>query len=108
MTINLQKPDITELKPRICVFVDGCFWHGCPKCVDGTRSVKSNGGYWIAKVRGNQERDRRQRERLTTDGWDVLTIWECEVRDPVNLDKLAEMIRVASDRFKAKKRTISC
>jgi DNA mismatch endonuclease, patch repair protein len=88
-------PDLVFPGRQVCVFVHGCFWHGCPKCVDGTRAVKSNGDYWSAKVRRNQERDRRRAEELGAAGWKVLAIWECETGDPAKLSLLAEMIRFA-------------
>ena len=89
------KPDLAFPGRKVCVFVHGCFWHGCPKCIDGTRGVKSNAAYWNAKVSGNRERDSRQAAELTSAGWKVLTIWECETSDAVKLVQFAEMIRLA-------------
>lgn len=90
------KPDLVFTARRTCVFVHGCFWHGCPHCVDGTRQVKSNGSYWSAKVAGNRARDARHQLALEEKGWRVLTIWECEVTKPATLESLAGMIRSAS------------
>src|SRR5262245_35438514 len=70
------KPDFVFLKERLAVFVDGCFWHGCPKCY---RRPHSNQKYWDGKVTYNIERDRRNRARLKRDGWRVIRIWEHDV-----------------------------
>jgi DNA mismatch endonuclease (patch repair protein) len=69
------RPDIVFTRSRVAIFVDGCFWHGCP--VHG-KPPKSNVGYWDAKIRLNQDRDGRQSEALESDGWVVLRIWEHE------------------------------
>lgn len=100
------KPDLVFPRRRLCVFVDGCFWHGCPSCVDGTRAVKSNSAYWVGKIHGNQERDRRHDKELAAQGWQVLRIWECEVRDAGKLRQLAELIRIADGRSQAEKEGI--
>lgn len=70
------KPDVVFRKARVCVFMDGCFWHGCPECY---RPPKSNGAFWRAKVEGNRARDVRQTEALGKAGWTVLRFWEHEV-----------------------------
>jgi len=62
------RPDIVLPSRRACVFVHGCFWHGCPKCVDGTRTVKSNTLYWRQKVETNRARDQRNQKRLEASG----------------------------------------
>lgn len=86
------KPDLVFVSRRACVFVHGCFWHGCPHCVDGRRRVKSNLTYWSNKISGNRERDERNRAALTKDGWKVLTIWECEIERSKPLARLAKKI----------------
>lgn len=87
------KPDLVFPSRRACVFVHGCFWHGCPKCVDGARKVKSNEAYWNGKVAGNRSRDERNIAALQADGWKVFVIWECEVRADARLGALAEALR---------------
>ena len=89
------KPDLVFTGRRVCVFVHGCFWHGCPNCVDGTRAVKSNTAYWSAKITGNRERDARNMAALEQAGWQVVTIWECETQEAAKLSEIAEMIRIA-------------
>jgi DNA mismatch endonuclease (patch repair protein) len=73
-------PDIAFGRARLAIFVDGCFWHGCPACY---RAPKTRSEFWRIKVETNQRRDRRDEARLTELGWSVIRIWECELRaDP--------------------------
>lgn len=86
------KPDVVFPSRRVAVFVHGCFWHGCSKCVDGKRRVKSNSKYWSDKVLSNKMRDGRHRRTLKSAGWKTLTVWECEVTNPIRLRSLLEAI----------------
>lgn len=70
----IGKPDFVFPKKHVAVFVDGCFWHGCPKCC--TSKPRSNVEYWDKKIRSNRERDRRVARNLRRQGWHVLRIWE--------------------------------
>lgn len=72
----LGKPDFVFRAQRVALFVDGCFWHGCPCCY---RRPKSRRMYWDAKVAGNIARDCLNRVRLRRMGWSVLRIWEHEL-----------------------------
>ncbi|WP_210438808.1 very short patch repair endonuclease [Nocardioides xinjiangensis] len=67
--------DIVFTRRRVVVFVDGCFWHGCP--VHAT-APKNNAEWWRAKLDANMERDERNRTALTQLGWDVVRVWEHE------------------------------
>lgn len=87
------KPDLVFTRRRICLFVHGCFWHGCPKCSDGRRKPKSNQAYWLPKIRRNKQRDKQHTSRLRAAGWQVLVIWECETADVRNLQRLLKTIR---------------
>ena len=69
-------PDFAFPKKKVAVFVDGCFWHGCPKCY---RAPKSQKEYWSQKIESNRSRDKRVRRELVTTGWRVLRIWECDL-----------------------------
>jgi DNA mismatch endonuclease (patch repair protein) len=89
------QPDLVFPSRGICVFVHGCFWHGCPRCIDGTRAVKSNTAYWQNKVRRNKERDIQNLAALTRKGWRVISIWECEATDSSRLAHLLNEIRNA-------------
>lgn len=68
------RPDIAFTRARLAVFIDGCFWHGCP--VHGQRPHVRNGHYWKPKLAGNAERDRAQTRVLEAAGWTVLRFWE--------------------------------
>jgi DNA mismatch endonuclease, patch repair protein len=87
------KPDLVFPGRGALVLVHGCFWHGCPRCVDGTRRVKSNVPYWSEKVRGNRARDERNIDALQKMGWSVFIIWECEVKNEQLLARLAKGVR---------------
>ena len=73
------KPDLVFKKYRTVVFVHGCFWHGHQGCryfvVPKTRT-----DWWLRKIEWNKEKDRLNRENLERDGWNVLEVWECELR----------------------------
>jgi DNA mismatch endonuclease (patch repair protein) len=71
--------DIVFPGPRVAVFVDGCFWHSCPK---HATFPKTNQGYWLPKLAENRERDRRQTTRLRAAGWTVLRVWEHQCLPP--------------------------
>ena len=74
------KPDIVLPKYHIVILVHGCFWHGHPAC-KRANIPKSNTEYWISKINRNMARDRENEERLTDLGWNVIRIWECEIRN---------------------------
>lgn len=67
------KPDFVFRKERVALFVDGCFWHGCPRCY---RLPEDNRQYWETKLSHNKSRDRRNSQRLRLNGWRVLRVWE--------------------------------
>ena len=77
-------PDMVFASRRKIIFVHGCFWHS-HRCKYGSVKPKSNAGFWQAKRDGNSDRDRRNIRKLRRQGWRVLTIWECWVRDPERL-----------------------
>jgi DNA mismatch endonuclease (patch repair protein) len=69
------RADIVFPRARLAVFIDGCFWHGCP--VHGTMPAR-NRDYWAPKIARNSERDAEQTRRLETVGWTVARFWEHE------------------------------
>lgn len=73
-------PDLVFPSRKKVVFVHGCFWHGhnCPR---GARIPKSNREYWIKKVGKNRARDSKARQELRVNGWKVLSIWECQLKN---------------------------
>ncbi|MGW7237020.1 very short patch repair endonuclease [Streptomyces sp. NPDC054804] len=71
--------DFVLPKYHVAVFVDGCFWHGCP--THGPKAFRGpNADRWADKIRVNRARDRRNTEAAEASGWTVVRIWECEVR----------------------------
>jgi DNA mismatch endonuclease, patch repair protein len=82
------RPDIVFPRLRIAVFLDGCFWHGCPR--HGRREYSRNAWYWTPKIIGNRERDQRQTALLTDLGWTVLRFWEHE--DPIEIAEWISLI----------------
>ena len=82
------RPDFAFLGLRIAVFVDGCFWHGCP-C--HYVAPVGNAAFWQEKLRRNRSRDRLVNERLQNNGWTVFRVWECEVNR--RLRQVTERIR---------------
>lgn len=87
----LGKPDFVFRAAKLAVFVDGCFWHGCPR---HGRMPKSRVAFWAAKLARNIERDREVRRGLRKQGWRVLRIWEHELAER-NVTRLLARIRAA-------------
>jgi DNA mismatch endonuclease, patch repair protein len=86
-----RRSDIVFTRARVVVFVDGCFWHGCPE--HGTWP-KENADWWREKIEANQRRDRDTDARLTAAGWTVIRVWEHE--DPTQAaDQIVEIVRRA-------------
>ncbi|MFD7745854.1 very short patch repair endonuclease [Streptomyces sp. NPDC059698] len=83
--------DLVFPRQKVAVFLDGCFWHGCPE--HHTKAAR-NSEYWKAKVRRNRERDVDTTERLTGEGWVVIRFWEHE--DPLAAALIVE--RAVKDR----------
>jgi DNA mismatch endonuclease (patch repair protein) len=82
------KPDLVFPAKRKVIFVHGCFWHQHPKrsCSDA-RLPKSNLTYWGPKLASNVRRDRHAQMLLRRAGWAALTLWECETRELIKLEK---------------------
>lgn len=74
------KPDIVFPGAKTVVFVDGCFWHGCP---DHFQQPQQNASFWRTKVERNRARDKQVGDELVASGWRVLRVWEHEVRADV-------------------------
>jgi DNA mismatch endonuclease, patch repair protein len=73
-----QKIDIAFPSKKIAIFVDGCFWHGCPV---HSHIPKSNQAYWKPKLEKNKHRDKLMTETLQDQGWTVMRVWEHEVKN---------------------------
>jgi DNA mismatch endonuclease (patch repair protein) len=73
------KPDIVFPNQRVVVFIDGCFWHGCPHC--GRKLPQTNREYWERKIKRNIELAQAHNEQLQQEEWTVVRIWEHEMSD---------------------------
>ena len=90
-----RRIDIAFTRVKVAVFVDGCFWHGCPE--HGTRPV-ANSEWWDWKMQRNQNRDADTNRLLAEHGWVVVRVWEHE--DPVEAaERVAEVVRSRRARF---------
>lgn len=84
-----READLVFGPARVAVFVDGCFWHGCP---EHGRAPKANAGYWGPKLAGNVARDRDTDAQLDGLGWRVVRAWEH--RDPEAVaDRVERIVR---------------
>ncbi|MFA5887653.1 MAG: very short patch repair endonuclease [Candidatus Nanoarchaeia archaeon] len=72
----LGRPDFGLANKKIAIFVDGCFWHKCPRCF---RAPKSNKAYWESKIKRNVSRDKAITLELKDKGWKVMRFWEHEI-----------------------------
>ena len=79
-------PDLVFAGRRKVIFVNGCFWH-FHDCRVGQHAPKANADFWAAKRTRTRERDARQCRQLEDAGWEVLTVWECELREPSALEE---------------------
>ena len=75
-------PDIVFREAKVAVFVNSCFWHGCPKHL---RQPRSNEAYWQPKLEKNIKRDRKTRAALRRRGWSVLRVWEHDLNHPTHV-----------------------
>ncbi|MEU7424163.1 very short patch repair endonuclease [Streptomyces sp. NPDC040750] len=92
-----READVLFGPAKVAVFVDGCFWHGCP---EHATWPKRNADFWRTKIEGNQRRDRDTDERLASAGWLAVRVWEHE--DPV-VAAVRVMALVASRRQRTDK-----
>jgi len=84
------KPDFAFPKQRLVVFVDGCFWHGCPK---HCRMPSTNREYWNQKITRNTEHDKSINHTLRKQGWRVIRFWEHELCGGAALAKKLRMLK---------------
>lgn len=85
----LGKPDFVFPKKKIALFVDGCFWHGCPK-LKHSNLPRNNQEFWAKKLQTNKDRDIFVNRELRKQGWTVVRVWEHELREP---GKVAARVR---------------
>jgi DNA mismatch endonuclease (patch repair protein) len=87
------KADLVFRARKVCIFVDGCYWHGCPKHF---RTPRTNADWWNEKIDETRRRDRAKRKHLRECGWTVLRIWEHEITPnivPRLVKKISESVR---------------
>jgi DNA mismatch endonuclease, patch repair protein len=75
------RPDITYVGRRVAIFTHGCFWHRCPQHAKSL--PRSHREYWKLKFKLNRQRDVRKVEQLRALGWNVVILWECEIREKI-------------------------
>lgn len=93
------KPDIVLPKYRTIILIHGCFWHGHTNC-DAATIPKSNKAYWKNKIQTNIERDKRNKNALKKSGWNVITIWECKLKNKKAFEKEGgKLISILNTRF---------
>lgn len=89
------KPDFVFPSLHVAVFIDGCFWHNCPKHY---RRPSSNVSYWQEKIARNQRRDKEVNRMLRKKGWRVIRVWEHEIKsDRYLARKLGLLIKLSND-----------
>jgi len=87
------KPDFFFKRKRLAVFVDGCFWHGCPRCGHIPKTRRS---FWHTKILRNMQRDRMNARRLRKIGYSVLRIWEHSLKDKGSTKSVLKQIKDAT------------
>lgn len=99
------KPDIVMRKYRTAIFVNGCFWHGhdvelvvsseqlVVKSSNCCKIPQTNRDFWVAKIQRNQERDQKNYEILTENGWQVIVLWECQLK-PKKLEQTMLQVEI--------------
>jgi DNA mismatch endonuclease (patch repair protein) len=92
------RPDFVFPRERVALFIDGCFWHCCPRC---NWMPNSNAAYWTAKFAANRSRDRKANRALRRGGWRVIRVWEHSLERPVTV--MARLFRVLASKSKTVK-----
>lgn len=93
------KPDFVFRKQRVAVFVDGCFWHGCPKPKHAP-IPKTRSEWWKAKLDRNKLRDKEVNRQLRGEGWRVIRIWECDLAKTQRWPGIIRRMRNALEKAK--------
>jgi DNA mismatch endonuclease (patch repair protein) len=90
------KPDIVLPKYKTVIFVHGCFWHRHEGC-KYAYTPKTNTKFWVDKITSNTERDKVNLQKLTALGWNIVTVWECEIRHKYKHDFTPLIDRVEAE-----------
>lgn len=86
------KPDIVLPKYHTIIFINGCYWHGHENCKYATLPA-TNREFWTNKINGNIERDKIVKEQLSSLGWKVITIWQCQLKSKTKDDTLSCLVK---------------
>lgn len=87
------KPDMLIKNSKVLVFLDGCFWHKCPRCF---KEPETNREFWLSKIEKNVKNDKEITKKLKGEGWKILRLWEHEVKE--NLQDCIKRIEVLSNK----------
>jgi DNA mismatch endonuclease (patch repair protein) len=90
------KPDIVLPKYKTAIFINGCYWHGHENC-KFSKLPETNREFWMNKINGNIKHDNIVREQLSALGWNVITIWQCELKPKTKDNTLASLIKKLQD-----------
>lgn len=82
-------PDFCWEKYKVALFVDGCFWHGCPRCY---KLPSSNSLFWERKMSKNVKRDKHVTYVLRKKGWSVIRVWECRISEPRTITRIEKIL----------------
>ncbi len=85
------RPDVVFRSARVAIFVDSCFWHGCPSHL---RMPASNLDYWTQKIRRNKARDRAAARLLRQGGWTVVRVWEHQLREDASRRRMLARVEM--------------
>jgi len=85
------KPDVVLPKYKTVIFVNGCFWHGHKGC-RSSKLPETNLEFWGKKISDNVIRDQRNTEKLKEDGWKVIVIWQCELKNIIDRANRLELL----------------
>lgn len=85
------RPDIVLPKYHTIIFIHGCFWHSHGNC-KAAKLPETNTEFWRKKISNNKDRDRKNIEKLRNEGWNVIVIWQCEIKNKNKRDKRLELL----------------
>lgn len=89
------RPDVAWPGKKVCLFINGCFWHRCPHCRPSTPA--KNVEYWEAKFKRNVERDEKNLRALKADGWKVHVVWECQLKKKTREETFAQLLPILAE-----------
>lgn len=89
------RPDVAWPGRKVCLFINGCFWHRCPHCRPSTPA--KNVEYWEAKFKRNVERDEKNLRALKADGWKVHVVWECQLKKKTREETFAQLLPILAE-----------